>query len=75
MASTIARTGFGMQPADTRARRYDAPAARTTTRYDAPTTDRRSIHAPAARATAYRAPSDRIDTNYAAPGARLDRRA
>ncbi len=64
------RAGSGAQPADGHTRRYDAPAARTCTRYDAPTNGAtRRLDMPAARTTQYRAPSCRIGTSYDAPQA------
>jgi hypothetical protein len=72
MAATrsLLRCGYGAQPADGRTRRYDAPAARGITRYDAPTNGAtRRLEVPAARVTRFRAPSSHIGTAYDAPSA------
>ncbi len=67
---TLLRPGYGAQPADGHTRRYDAPAVRGITRYDAPTNGAtRRLDMPAARTTQYRAPAGRLGTAYDAPPA------
>ncbi|HYW51333.1 MAG TPA: hypothetical protein VE861_12045 [Gemmatimonadaceae bacterium] len=62
--------GYGAQPADGLARRYDDGAARRITRYDAPSTGgTRRLDVPAARLNRFRAPAQRIGTTYDAPAA------
>ena len=62
---TLLRAGYGSQPADGYARRYDAPAARAVSRYDAPTSGTtRRLEMPAARVTRFRAPTAHLGTMY-----------
>lgn len=65
------RSGYGTQPVDGYARRYDAPAPRGTSRYDAPRASAtQRLDVPPARLTSYRAPSSHSGTTYDAPAAR-----
>ena len=54
---TLHHAGYGAQRAEGHTRGYHAPAARTITRYDAPSNGAtRRLDMPAARTTQYRAP-------------------